>query len=176
MVRLEELTIIRAPIERCFDLARSIDVHIAGAAKSQETAVGKEGISGLMDLGQRVTWRAKHLGFMQELTSEITAMNRPTYFQDRMIRGVFRWMEHDHFFRPISPGETAMTDVFWFAAPFGILGRLAEVVVLRRHMQAFLKKRNAALRSIAESAEWRNYLRSTLASTTALPPRTNFLE
>ena len=27
MVQLEELTAIRAPIERCFDLARSVEVH-----------------------------------------------------------------------------------------------------------------------------------------------------
>jgi len=30
MVRLEELTIVPAPIERCFDLARSVEVHLAG--------------------------------------------------------------------------------------------------------------------------------------------------
>lgn len=30
MVRLEEITIIRAPVERCFDLARSVEAHLAG--------------------------------------------------------------------------------------------------------------------------------------------------
>lgn len=30
MVTIEDLTPISAPIERCFDLARSVEVHLAG--------------------------------------------------------------------------------------------------------------------------------------------------
>jgi len=63
-------------------------------------------------LGQRVTWRAKHFGVRQRLTSEITAMDRPSYFQDTMIDGAFSFMQHDHFFRPLLPDETEMKDVF----------------------------------------------------------------
>src|SRR5882672_734420 len=109
MVRLEELTIIHAPIERCFDLARSIEVHLAGNVHSGETAIAAGGVtSGLIGVSQRVTWRAKHLGVWQTLTSEITAMDRPAYFQDTMVQGAFRFMQHDHFFRAISPHETEM--------------------------------------------------------------------
>jgi hypothetical protein len=61
MVRLEEITQIHAPIERCFDLARSVEVHLAGNVHSGEHAVAEDGVtSGLIDLGQRVTWRARH--------------------------------------------------------------------------------------------------------------------
>ena len=82
--------VIRAPIERCFDLARSVEVHRAGNIHFGEVAVAMAGVtSGLIGLGQRVTWRAKHLGVWQQLTSEITAMDRPTYFQDTMIRGAW---------------------------------------------------------------------------------------
>jgi hypothetical protein len=45
MVRLEELTVIRAPIERCFDLARSVEVHLAGNIHSGEVAVAEAGLS-----------------------------------------------------------------------------------------------------------------------------------
>src|ERR671937_287045 len=103
MVRLEEFTVIRAPIERCFDLARSVEVHLAGNVHYGESAVAVGGVtSGLVGLGQRVTWRAKHFCIRQTLTSEITAMNSPAYFQDTMIRGAFRSMCHDHFFRALS--------------------------------------------------------------------------
>src|ERR1700722_19267167 len=99
MVRLEEVTKIGAPIERCFDLARSVEVHLAGNIHWGESAVAAAGVtSGLIGLGHRVTWRAKHFGFWQQLTSEITAMDRPTYFQDTMIRGAFQSMSHEHFF------------------------------------------------------------------------------
>jgi len=158
-VRLEERTVIRAPIERCFDLARSVEVHLAGNVHWGEAAVATGGAtSGLIGMGQRVTWRARHFGIRQELTSEITAMNRPEYFQDRMIRGAFRSMSHEHFFQSLSRDETEMRDVFSFAAPLGILGRLAELAVLRRYMQALLRERNAVIREIAESEAWRKVL------------------
>jgi len=159
MVRLEERTVIGAPIDRCFDLARSVEVHLAGNVHFGEAAVGTAGVtSGLIGLGQRVTWRAKHFGVWQTLTSEIVAMNRPDYFQDKMIRGAFRSMIHDHFFRTLSPDETEMRDVFCFTAPMGILGRFAELAVLRRYMRAVLKERNAVIRNIAEGSAWREYL------------------
>jgi ligand-binding SRPBCC domain-containing protein len=159
MVRLEEVTVIRAPIERCFDLARSVEVHLAHNVHSGEVALAIGGVtSGLIGLRQRVTWRGRHFGAWHQLTSEIMAMDRPTYFQDTMIRGAFRSMQHDHFLKSLSSDETEMRDVFCFAAPLGILGRLAELAVLRSYMQALLRERNAVIRQIGESPAWQKYL------------------
>lgn len=159
VVRLAEITVIQAPAERCFDLARSVEVHLAGNVDCGEAAVAVAGVtSGLVGMAQRVTWRAKHFGVRQSLTSEITAMDRPAWFQDTMIEGAFRFMLHDHFFRPLCPDETEMRDVFCFAAPLPVFGRLAEIAVLRRYMRALLRERNAVLKAIAESPDWRSYL------------------
>lgn len=158
-MRIETITLIHTPIERCFDLARSVEVHLAGNVHWGEKAVAASGVtSGLLGLKQRVTWRAKHFGLWQTLTSEITAMNSPAYFQDTMVRGIFRHMRHDHFFRPLSPGLTEMRDVFCFAAPLPLVGRLAEIAFLGRYMRALLKERNSVIRQIAESEEWRKYV------------------
>jgi ligand-binding SRPBCC domain-containing protein len=159
MVTLEDLTLIHAPIERCFDLARSVEVHLAGNVHSGERAMAIGGVtSGLIGMAERVTWRAKHLGMWHSLTSQITAMDRPKYFRDEMIKGPFLFMRHDHFFRSVSPGEVEIKDVFCFAAPLPILGRLAEFAFLRRYMLALLRERNAVIKRIAESGEWRKYL------------------
>ena len=159
MVKLEELTVIQAPIDRCFDLARSVEVHLAGNDHWGETAVALAGVtSGLVGMAERVTWRAKHLGVWQTLTSEITAMEPPAYFQDTMIQGAFRFMKHDHFFRSLSSGQTEMKDVFCFAAPLPVLGRLAEIIFLRRYMRALLHERNVVIKQIAESSDWMKYL------------------
>jgi hypothetical protein len=69
-------------------------------------------------------------------------------------------MVHDHFFRSLPGGETEMRDVFCFEAPLGVLGRMAEILVLRRYMQALLRERNAVIREIAESQTWQQYLPS----------------
>jgi ligand-binding SRPBCC domain-containing protein len=164
MVEVREVTRIAAPIERCFDLARSVEVHLAGNVHFGESAVAVGGVtSGLVDLGQRVTWRAKHLGVWQNLTSEITRMDRPIYFRDEMVKGAFKTMEHDHYFEAKSANATVMTDVFRFAAPLGILGRIAEALVLRRYMTGLLRERNGVIKRTAESTEWQQYLIETPA-------------
>lgn len=151
MVTIETRLRIEAPIDRCFDLARSVEVHVAGNRHWGEEAVALEGVTtGLLGLGDRVTWRARHFGVRQRLTSEITAFDRPRYFQDRMLRGAFAFMEHDHFFTTASDGATEMRDVFRFAAPLGWIGRLVEIVVLRRYMARLLDERNAVIREVGE--------------------------
>jgi ligand-binding SRPBCC domain-containing protein len=159
MVTLKEVTVIRAPITRCFDLARSVEAHLAGNVHWGEAAVAEGGIiSGLVGFRQRVTWRAKHFAIWQRLTSEITAMDEPVYFQDTMIEGPFRFMQHDHAFRTLSSEMTEMGDTFRFVAPLPVVGRLAEILVLRRYMQGLLRERNAVLKVIAESGDWQRFL------------------
>ena len=95
---MRSLLTIQAPIEKYFDLARSVEVHLAGNVHWGESALATGGVtSGLIGPGQRVTWRARHLGVRQNLTSEITAFEPPSYFRDTMIDGAFRVMWHDHF-------------------------------------------------------------------------------
>lgn len=158
-MKIETRTLIQAPIERCFDLARSVEVHLAGNVHSGESAIAEGGVAtGLIDLGQCVTWRAKHFGIWHRLTSEITAMTPPAYFQDTMLKGIFRSTRHDHFFRTVGPNETEMRDVFRFRAPLPILGRMAEVLFLGRYMTNLLHERNSVLKQIAESNSWESYL------------------
>ena len=159
MTTLEEITVIRAPVERCFDLARSVEVHLVGNVHWGEQAVAAGGVTtGLVGPGDRVVWRANHFGVWWTLASEITAMERPAYFHDEMVRGPFGRMEHQHWFKTLGREHTEMRDVFRFAAPLGILGRAAAWVVLRRYMARLLRERSAAIREIAESDVWREYL------------------
>jgi len=159
MLALEDFTVIRAPIERCFDLARSVEVHLAGNVHWGESACAVAGVtSGLLAPGQQVTWSARHFAVRLSLTSRITAMDRPAYFQDVMLRGPFRSMRHEHHFRPLDAGRTEMHDRFFVEAPWGALGRVAEILVLRRYMGALLRERNGVIREIAESSRWRRYL------------------
>jgi len=156
MIRIALVTAISAPIERCFDLARSIDVHMASTDWTGERAIA--GItSGLIGPKQEVTWRGRHFGVLITHTSRITVCKRPTHFQDCMVRGSFRSFCHDHFFEA-RDGTTLMKDVMEFAAPLGVLGSVAEKLVLKRHMVGLLQRRNEHIRRVAESEEWRRYL------------------
>lgn len=146
-IRLE--TFIRAPIERCFDLSRSIDLHTISTAGTKEKAISGR-THGLIELNETVTWQATHFFIRQKLTSKITAFEKPFYFRDEQIKGAFKLMQHDHIFTEI-PNGTLIKDVFHFEAPLGILGRIANKLVLTKYMTRFLTERNAIIKKYAES-------------------------
>jgi ligand-binding SRPBCC domain-containing protein len=107
--------------------------------------------------GESVTWRGRHFGFMLQHTSRITRYEPPTFFQDVMTAGMFKSFEHDHRFQE-QDGETVMKDELRFSAPFGVLGLMAERLVLRNHLTRFLRERNKFVKQVAESEMWREYL------------------
>ncbi len=150
-------TRVRAPLARVFDLARSIDLHQVSTRQTGEVAIAGR-TSGLIGLGESVTWRARHFGIVQRLTARITAFDRPHTFTDEMVSGAFAGFTHRHDFME-KGGWTTMTDHFDYRAPLGPLGRLAEWLVLDRYLTALLTTRNAILREVAESdAGWQSLL------------------
>ncbi len=156
MSRITLVTRILAPRERVFDLARSVDAHLASTHGTDERVVAGK-TTGLLGLDDRITWRARHFGVVQELTSCITRFERPVYFRDSMVRGAFARFDHDHHFDE-DGGATIMRDVFDFDAPLGVLGRVAERVFLERYMRSFLDVRARALKTIAEGEEWARFV------------------
>jgi ligand-binding SRPBCC domain-containing protein len=146
---IELSTAINAPIERCFDLARSIGLHVESTSQTGEQAIAGR-TSGLIELDETVTWRAKHLGIWQTLTSKITQFDYPNSFTDEMIDGAFKSIRHQHVFSR-DDDQTIMKDIFMFESPFGLLGKLANHLFLTRYMENLLKKRNAVIKRAAES-------------------------
>ena len=153
---IEVVTRIAAPPARCFHLALSVDLHAVSARQTQEQVVG--GVhSGLLQLGDEVTFRARHFGIWQTLTSKITAYEPPGYFCDEMQRGAFKTMRHEHHFE--SKGAvTIMRDVFEFTSPLGFLGKIADVLVLSAYLRRFLEQRGAVVKQYAETDAWRTVL------------------
>lgn len=144
-------TSINAPQAKVFDLARSIDAHKSSMSSSGEEAIA--GItSGLINLNESVTWRAKHFGITQTLTSKITAMDIPNSFVDEMVSGAFKSFKHQHIFKANSEG-TLMIDIFEFQAPLCILGKIFSALVLKKYMTKLLTERNQFIKAEAESAQ-----------------------
>lgn len=144
------VTEIDAPIERCFDVARSIDVHAEAASRTKERAVA--GVtSGLIGPGETVTWEAVHFGIKQQLTTQITKYERPNLFVDQMVRGAFHSFTHVHEFQS-TPGGTLMLDEFTYTAPLGPLGWIADKLFLESYMRSFLQERASHLKHVAENS------------------------
>ena len=148
-----------ANIEIVFDLIRSIDLHKISTHKSKEEAIAGK-TSGLISLNETVTWRAKHLGFTQELTSKITDYIAPTFFADEMVKGAFKSFRHEHYLSQ-KKDNVIVKDVFEYAAPLGFLGKLADFLFLESYMTNFLKERNLVLKDFAETDQWKKVLEIT---------------
>jgi ligand-binding SRPBCC domain-containing protein len=156
---IELETFIKSQIEICFDLSRSIDLHRLSTTGTNEEAV--EGCtSGLIKLGEQVTWRATHFGIRQKLTSKITAMEKPVHFRDEQQKGIFKFIIHDHYFEQ-KDGFILMKDVFFFESPFGPIGRLFDRIILTRYLTKFLLIRNEMIKEYAESEKWKAILKET---------------
>ena len=149
MPKIHLETFIRASPELCFDLARDVDIHMASTDYTGERAV--QGVtSGMMNLGDEVTWEARHFGVRQRLTSRITAMERPRMFVDEMQRGAFARWRHTHTFAH-QRGGTLVTDDVDFASPHGPLGAIVDALVLKNYMTRFLVRHNAHFKREAEA-------------------------
>ena len=146
---LRIVTEIEAPVETCFDLSRSIDLHLESMITSKERAIA--GVtSGLISGGQEVTWEARHLGRLWRMTSRITEFDPPHHFADEMVRGPFAAFRHEHRFDPHADG-TRMTDVVRFRMGWGALGRLADPFAAA-YLRRLLVMRNAVIRRKGEES------------------------
>ncbi|TMB97733.1 MAG: SRPBCC family protein [Chloroflexi bacterium] len=141
-------TSIDAPPDIVFDAARDVTVHIESARDTGERAVA--GVThGPMDLGDTVTWEARHFGVPMRLTVRISELDRPRMFADVMVEGPFRSMRHVHRFVTLPTG-TRMIDDFEYAAPLGPVGSIASLI-LTPYLRRFLARRADVLRRLAES-------------------------
>ena len=154
MPLIELKTAINATPATCFDLSRSIDLHVVAPTPLKHRAVA--GVtSGLIGLGEQVTWKGSFFGVSQHMTSKIVAFDAPRTFTDEMQRGPFKRWRHTHLFEATEEG-TLMHDHVEFASPFGPLGAAFDAVFLLKFMTRLLVAQNEYLK---EAAEGRNDFR-----------------
>jgi len=156
MPKIELNTIIDSSLDICFDLSTSIDLHKISTAHTGEEAIDGK-CSGLITLGESVTWKATHFGVSQKLTSTITKYSRPYHFRDEQTKGIFKSFSHDHSFNAVG-GKVLMTDVFRFESPMGIAGRLFNKFILTAYLTRLLTERNNIIKTYAESQLWKTVL------------------
>ncbi|HVK49101.1 MAG TPA: SRPBCC family protein [Pseudobacter sp.] len=146
-------TFIAAPVERVFDLSRSIEFHKKSMSHTGEEAVA--GVTtGLINLHDTVTWKARHLRKTRYMKVKITAMDKPFSFTDELEKGDLRSMKHEHYFKQIDNG-TLMIDIFRFESPYGFIGKAFNQLFLRKYFEKLLFQRNESLRLFAESDKWK---------------------
>ena len=108
------------PVTELFDVSLSIDEHLASMGRSGEQAIA--GVThGSIGLGETVTWRARHFGIWFTMTSQITALERPSRFVDEQVQGPFRCFRHEHSFTR-DGHATVMIDTLTISSPISSAG------------------------------------------------------
>lgn len=149
-------TFVAAPVERVFDLSRSIDLHKQSMTKHKEEAVA--GVRfGLIEKDETVTWKAKHLFKNRILKTRITEMKRPEMFTDEQAEGDFKLLKHEHYFKPCDNG-TIMIDMINFESPYGAVGRGFNKIYLTKYLRKLIERRNAVIKKFAEGSDWKRFL------------------
>jgi ligand-binding SRPBCC domain-containing protein len=148
-------TEIHAPIERCFDLCRDLELHTQTVPHTRERLVGDKK-TGLAELGDVLVFEAVHLGIRQRLSSQITEVDRPVLFADVSLSGAFQSLRHEHRFTAVQTATgpaTLMRDRLEWTSPLGPLGKIADILFLKRYMLRFLVTRNRNLKTIIEAEQ-----------------------
>ena len=76
MIELFANVVVDAPIQRCFDITRSIDVHQDSSILIRGRAVAGK-VGGLSDLGDETTWSARFFGMRFRVRTKVTEMEVP---------------------------------------------------------------------------------------------------
>ena len=150
MPRIVLRTTVKATPERCFDLSRNVDLHLASTGGGTRERVVAGVRSGSLELGDEVTFEARRLGMRWRMTSAITSFDRPHRFVDEMRKGPFSHWRHEHVFERLSDG-TLMIDDVTYAPVLWPLSWPVDLLLVRWYMRRMLRTRNAYLKAVAES-------------------------
>lgn len=147
---------VSAPHDIVFDLHRNIGLHKVSMEHFKEEVVG--GIrSGLINKDETVTWKGKHLFKTRFFTSKIIEMKPFDTFTDKMIKGDFKFFEHQHFFKPVDNG-TIVIDIITYETPYGWIGEMINRFYLNPYLENLISHRNEVIKQYAETDKWRALL------------------
>lgn len=91
--------------------------------------------------GIKVTW-----------VTEITQVNEPNFFIDNQRFGPYTMWHHQHFFKEIE-GGVEMDDIIHYVVPYGILGRFANWLFVKRQLNDIFAYRKKVLKEIFGEVE-----------------------
>ena len=101
-----------------------------------------------MARGAHIHYQLSWHGVPLRWETEITQWNPPFCFEDIQLSGPYSVWRHMHRFESVD-GGTRMTDTVRYALPFGILGRVAHAVAVRRNLEQIFDYRCGRVRALA---------------------------
>ncbi len=149
MELIEQRILIAAPIEQVFHFHDDTRNLLRITPPSIKVAIETMGEPGL---GYEVVLKVRQFGiFTMRWKVKITEYTSPTLMSDEQVSGPFAYWKQTRRLRNVE-GGTELTDIVEYQPPFGILGRIANALVIRNQVQQMFTYRQAATKRILESA------------------------
>ncbi len=93
------------------------------------------------------------LGLPISWVTEITHVEKPNYFVDEQRFGPYSFWHHKHFLKAI-PGGVEMNDIIDYKAPFGPIGDLMNILLIKNQLKNIFDYRTKKL--IELFGEWKD--------------------
>lgn len=139
-------TFIKTDINSCWDFFSSPE-NLAKITPSSMEFVIREFDGKKMYEGQQIAYTVKPLaGLKMNWLTEIKSVNVNREFVDLQIEGPYKIWHHRHLFKEKNNG-VEMFDVVHYQLPFGIFGKLAEKLIVRRKLKEIFDYREKVINS-----------------------------
>lgn len=156
MPKIHITSFIQAPVDRVFDLSRNLALSKL-ALKGGKEQILSSSAANLVNAGETITLRAKHLGKTREITSRVTDLELPNGYTEEQIKGDLKSFRHEYHFKKVENG-TILIDLVEFEGPRDLLGSIAAKFFLKSYFESIVKKKNELVRQYAESEKWKAVL------------------
>ncbi len=98
--------------------------------------------------GMIITYNVKPLlGIKMRWVTEITQLLEKRYFVDEQRSGPYAMWHHQHILEQVD-GGVLMKDIVSYQPPIGILGAIANALIIRRQLETIFDYRSKALESL----------------------------
>ncbi len=95
--------------------------------------------------GQIISYKVNLLfGLKSNWVTEITQVDEGKLFVDEQRFGPYRMWHHEHHFKEIKE-RTLMTDIVSYKIPFGIFGRIAQLLFIKKQLKEIFDYRKKVL-------------------------------
>jgi ligand-binding SRPBCC domain-containing protein len=151
--QLRKQQVIQASLEELWDFVSSPVNLKQITPASMGFDIISAGLPEKMYPGMIIRYRVKPFaGIPMQWVTEITHVEERKFFIDEQRIGPYSFWHHQHLLEPLDNG-ILMTDIVSYQPPFGLLGRFANFLFIRRQLDTIFRYREKALQKKFPSPE-----------------------
>ncbi len=147
MRRLEFVQFVPAPLDVVWDFFSSPS-NLSKITPPEMGFIITSAVQPEMYPGMFITYTVSPaLGIKLNWVTEITQTSNKEYFVDEQRRGPYSLWHHEHHFKAVA-GGVEMKDILYYQIPFGIVGRLADAIFVKKKVSSIFHFREKQVNKI----------------------------